>query len=532
MQLSSISSGGESSPSRIAAADSLAAGLQAGAGGAAAAAVATTAADGAAPGTALSDALSHVLLRETKAQPRLAVQAHKKAYEYDIGNSLSVLCSYTGTFWPLVKGKHEVYLYPLLHTVLVLVQWSWQQQVDDRMDRGTFWRTVFEVTADDDGVDARPKEYWEKSNMMIPWNAVGTLTPLMIFALVFFLSQCYSRFMTLFNACQLMETAIQEMTVHMLVHAKLHEDRWDAVRYLTAAAITTYGRALANEVENKRRCLNSMGLINWKRLLLPEADAEADYAQTWDGILGWPRAAGAVEVQHTEELHASFSTSATPPPWASSCPALLKADEVDELRRYPDSMVGLVLVTWCVQTLKELEVKNELKGPAFGQAQGSALKLRAASCKIYNLLRLPIPLPYFHTLVVLQNVCFAIMSWSLLSFVSFLTPIVLFFAVLVTVGLREVAVALSDPFGKDDVDFPIDTWIAQLRANALLVHRDNRVVQKPNRDNTPSRSNMDDEDELTKTWQKLFLLFTKKKQEEHEDEAVHGDGDGDGDEDV
>ena len=100
------------------------------------------------------------------------------------------------------------------------------------------------------------------------------------------------------------------------------------------------------------------------------------------------------------------------------------------------------------------------------------------------------------------------------------------------VGLREVAVALSDPFGKDDVDFPIDTWIAQLRANALLVHRDNRVVQKPNRDNTPSRSNMDDEDELTKTWQKLFLLFTKKKQEEHEDEAVHGDGDGDGDEDV
>ena len=379
------SSGGESSPSRIAAATSLAVGLQAGAGGAAAAdavggggtaaAVATTATDGAAPGTALSHALCHVLLRETKAQPRPAVQAHKKAYKYDIGNSLSVLCSYTGTFWPLVKGKHELYLYPLLHTVLVLFQWSWQQQVDDRMDRGTFWRTVFEVTADDDGVDAGPKQYWEQSNMMIPWKAVGTLTPLMIFALVFFLSQCYSRFMTLFNACQLMETAIQEMTVHMLVHATLHEDRWDAVRYLTAAAITTYGRALANEVENKRRCLPSMGLINRKRLLLPKADAEAhaaDYTQAWDKILGWPRAAGAVEVQHTEELHASFSTSATPPP------ALLKADEVDELRRYPDNMVGLVLVTWCVQTLKELEVKNELKGPAFGQAQGEPPNLHTA----------------------------------------------------------------------------------------------------------------------------------------------------------
>ena len=72
------------------------------------------------------------------------------------------------------------------------------------------------------------------------------------------------------------------------------------------------------------------------------------------------------------------------------------------------------------------------------------------------------------------------MSWSLLSFVSFLTPIVLFFAVLVMVGLREVAVALSNPFGNDDVDFPIDKWVAQLRANALLVHRENRVVRKPN----------------------------------------------------
>jgi len=126
---------------------------------------------------------------------------------------------------------------------------------------------------------------------------------------------------------------------------------------------------------------------------------------------------------------------------------------------------------------------------------GSAFKLRAASCKICNLLNLPIPLPYFHTLVVLQNVCFAIMSWSLLSFVSFLTPIVLFFAVLVMVGLREVAVALSNPFGNDDVDFPIDKWVAQLRANALLVHRDNRVVRKPTRADAQTGLSADDDDE-------------------------------------
>ena len=70
------------------------------------------------------------------------------------------------------------------------------------------------------------------------------------------------------------------------------------------------------------------------------------------------------------------------------------------------------------------------------------------------------------------------------------------------VGLREVAVALSDPFGKDDVDFPVDKWIVQLRANALLVHEDNRVFKNPNRDNTQSlwstrtstRTNRDEEE--------------------------------------
>ena len=123
---------------------------------------------------------------------------------------------------------------------------------------------------------------------------------------------------------------------------------------------------------------------------------------------------------------AELGTSATPPESRPiSCPALLEVHEVNELRQYPDSMVSLVLVTWCVQTLKELEPERNggLKGPAFGQTQGelppppprapqtpfssatrarislcvpaSALKLRAASCKIFNLLNLPIPLPYY-----------------------------------------------------------------------------------------------------------------------------------------
>ena len=46
--------------------------------------------------------------------------------------------------------------------------------------------------------------------------------------------------------------------------------------------------------------------------------------------------------------------------------------------------------------------------------------------------------------------------YALCAFESNLTPLVLFVVVLITVGIaREVAAALSNPFGDDDVDFPV-----------------------------------------------------------------------------
>ena len=43
-----------------------------------------------------------------------------------------------------------------------------------------------------------------------------------------------------------------------------------------------------------------------------------------------------------------------------------------------------------------------------------------------------------------------------------------------------MAVALSNPFGRDDIDFPVNKWVvSQLRSIALIVHPDNFVVGCP-----------------------------------------------------
>merc|ERR1719502_389494 len=73
-------------------------------------------------------------------------------------------------------------------------------------------------------------------------------------------------------------------------------------------------------------------------------------------------------------------------------------------------------------------------------------------------------------------------SYALLNFKSYLTPLVLVLWILVTCGMREVSSALTNPFGDDEVDFPIQRWIVMMRANcSLMVHPDNFNLLCPQR---------------------------------------------------
>ena len=93
----------------------------------------------------------------------------------------------------------------------------------------------------------------------------------------------------------------------------------------------------------------------------------------------------------------------------------------------------------------------------------SVFKMREAMMTIRSKLYMPVPLPYYHVLNVLLNINFAIFTYVMLGVESNLTPIILTVIIIVTVGMREVAATLSNPFGDDDVDFPVQRWIAELR---------------------------------------------------------------------
>merc|ERR1719382_2384551 len=43
---------------------------------------------------------------------------------------------------------------------------------------------------------------------------------------------------------------------------------------------------------------------------------------------------------------------------------------------------------------------------------------------------------------------------------SLFSPVGFFFAELIFCGMMELAGQMTDPFGKDEVDFPLNTWLA------------------------------------------------------------------------
>merc|ERR1711879_269087 len=76
-------------------------------------------------------------------------------------------------------------------------------------------------------------------------------------------------------------------------------------------------------------------------------------------------------------------------------------------------------------------------------------------------LSLPVPFQYFHLLSVLIVANQFFMAYGLAFTPSMFGIPVFILASMIFLGMMEVASDLSDPFGDDEVDFPISAWIAE-----------------------------------------------------------------------
>lgn len=89
----------------------------------------------------------------------------------------------------------------------------------------------------------------------------------------------------------------------------------------------------------------------------------------------------------------------------------------------------------------------------------SSLEIRRLKQGITDMLSLPVPFQYFHLLSVMIIMNLALWAYSMGCSDSIFAPVVFFFSSLIFVGMMELSSELSDPFGQDEVDFPVQEWL-------------------------------------------------------------------------
>merc|ERR1719217_779450 len=86
----------------------------------------------------------------------------------------------------------------------------------------------------------------------------------------------------------------------------------------------------------------------------------------------------------------------------------------------------------------------------------------------------------FHTLLLMMSVNLVVVAYAMIQASSLWSITVFFVTCFVLFGLKETAIALSDPFGMDAVDFETDVFMARIMINTKeLISRQANYVPQP-----------------------------------------------------
>ena len=160
--------------------------------------------------------------------------------------------------------------------------------------------------------------------------------------------------------------------------------------------------------------------------------------------------------------------------------SLISASERKVLEKYRGSRFFL-MQSWALRLAAEQAAKPDSNAGKDGirELEKYALDLRAAGAQISNLLKQPVPFPMYHTLMLMMSVNLVVLSYAMIEANTIMSVPTFFIISFVCLGLKETAIALSDPFGMDAVDFETDVFMARIMINTKeLIARQATYVPK------------------------------------------------------
>jgi len=172
-----------------------------------------------------------------------------------------------------------------------------------------------------------------------------------------------------------------------------------------------------------------------------------------------PKSASRREVLAAEQPQ-GMSTASTSQ--VSPARTLLKPEEAAALDTVRQEHQAAVLLSWTLEVLSLGFDEAKAPGNAKMAEMGKVIKLHAALSHLAETLALPVPFQYFHLLNLMVCLSCVSLGYIMACSANYGAPVLYFVIQITYMGLMELATNLSDPFGDDEVDFPVRKWLEDL----------------------------------------------------------------------
>lgn len=297
----------------------------------------------------------------------------------------------------------------------------------------------------------------------LDWKASSTIGALLTFFVIFYGGQCYGRYFEAYGSCVGLGAALGEWAYLVRAHFGAFSPavKWNLLRLMLGALEIEFA-ILGGTDDSGGKSLNDdewatiqrHGFLSGKEVatLQRYRGAKSFLPTVW--ALSEARAALKAKLQRIapkmKDTEMPASNLAQP---VFKKPQSLAAEHHAEnaLLHTPAAMLVFEDFEKCV-----LRFKGHC-----GQAEA--------------LMRMPVPYAYFHVLKLLLIISLSMTSYALVELENHF-PIVSYvvFMLICTImlGLQNIAVAMSDPFGSDDLDFDLDAFLKSAFDNAIALVTD------------------------------------------------------------
>jgi predicted membrane chloride channel (bestrophin family) len=139
---------------------------------------------------------------------------------------------------------------------------------------------------------------------------------------------------------------------------------------------------------------------------------------------------------------------------------LLYPEEVQVLQNFKRTQRSLVVLHWAGRVVGEAILSAKAPNNVIKGLVDRLISVREQKQQIRDTLMLPMPFQYFHLLNMMVVVNLLLWAYGMGTTQSIFAPVGFFFAELIFCGMMELAGEMSDPFGSDEIDFPLHVWLA------------------------------------------------------------------------